>query len=171
MDAAKVQRSKSFVALTTNPPMREIISATDPAEARAKILALEASMRPLPQIDCPLKHHFAPGSYAREIFLPAGSLVVGKIHKHAHVNVISQGHCTVYTDTGTRELRAPVTFVSEPGTKRVVLAHADTVWTTVHVTNETDLTKIEDEVIATSYDELAQLEQVKTMLLEVEADT
>jgi hypothetical protein len=40
-------------------------------------------------------------------------------------------------------------LISPAGTKRVVLAHEDTVWVTVHINadNGTDLKKIEDEVI------------------------
>jgi hypothetical protein len=45
-------------------------------------------------------------------------------------------------------MTAPYTFVSEVGTKRVVHALEETIWTTVHVTDETDLEKIEDYVIA-----------------------
>lgn len=97
---------------------------------------------------CPVTHHFAPGAYGREIRMPAGLIVVGKIHKHAHVNVISQGYCVVFTEhEGMQELRAPCTFVSSPGTKRAVLVLEDTVWTTVHVTDKTDLAEIEREVI------------------------
>lgn len=131
------------------------IAAWNALTPRERILQLEASMRELPQGEFPLRHHFAPGSYAREIFLPAGSIVVGKIHKHAHVNVVSMGRCSVYTEDGLVDIEAPDTFISKPGTKRVVLAHTDTVWTTVHATEETDLTRIEAEVIAPSYDALA----------------
>ena len=73
------------------------------------------------------------------------------------MNVISKGRVTVYTEDGCRDLEAPITFISEVGTKRAVLAHEETVWTTVHVTSETDLDKIEEHVIAKSYDELALL--------------
>lgn len=104
---------------------------------------------------CPVRHHFAPGSYAREMELPAGLLVVGKIHKHAHINVISKGHVMVYTEhEGALELKAPCTFVSSPGTKRVVYVAEDTTWTTVHVTDKTDLAEIEREVIADDFQEV-----------------
>lgn len=104
---------------------------------------------------CPVNHHFAPGAYGREMFLPAGMVVVGKIHKHAHVNVISQGRVQVFTEHGgLQELSAPCTFVSTPGTKRVVHVVEDTVWTTVHVTDKTDLAEIEREVIATDFPEV-----------------
>lgn len=123
-------------------------------EVREKILSLEASLKEMEQIDCPVKHHFAPGSYAREILLPAGSLVVGKIHHHSHVNVISQGECYVLTEDGVKHLKAPLTFVSLAGTKRVVYSVTDVVWTTIHVTEETDLEKIEAHVIAPTYNDL-----------------
>jgi len=104
---------------------------------------------------CPVKHHFAPGAYGREMFLPAGMVVVGKIHKHAHVNVISKGRVQVFTEhDGVLELSAPCTFVSSPGTKRAVHVIEDTVWTTVHVTDKTDLADIEREVIATDFSEV-----------------
>ena len=106
---------------------------------------------------CPVKHHFAPGSYGREMTLPAGMVVVGKIHKHAHINVISKGRVQVFTEQGgVLELAAPCTFVSSPGTKRVVHVLEETVWTTVHVTDKTDLAEIEREVIATDFMEVEQ---------------
>lgn len=106
--------------------------------------------------NCPVRHIFAPGAYAREMTIPAGTIIVGKIHKHAHLNFITKGRVKVATEFGTHEFAAPYTFVSQPGTKRVVHALEDVLWTTVHVTDETDLAKIEDEVIAKSYDALDQ---------------
>lgn len=104
---------------------------------------------------CPVKHHFAPGAYGREMTLPADHVVVGKIHKHAHINVISKGRVQVFTEQdGVLELAAPCTFVSSPGTKRVVHVLDETVWTTVHVTDKTDLAEIEREVIATDFSEV-----------------
>lgn len=104
---------------------------------------------------CPVKHHFAPGAYGREMTLPAGLVVVGKIHKHAHINVISKGRVQVFTEQdGVLELAAPCTFVSHPGTKRVVHVLEETVWTTMHVTDKTDLAEIEREVIATDFSEV-----------------
>jgi len=86
--------------------------------------------------------------------IPAGGLIIGKIHRHAHVNTISKGRVLVVTEFGKHEIIAPCTFISEPGTKRVVLAQEDTVWTTYHPTEETDLEKIEAHVIAPSFEAL-----------------
>lgn len=106
--------------------------------------------------NCPVRHIFAPGAYAREMLIPAGTIIVGKIHKHAHLNFITKGSAKVITESGPLEIKAPFTFVSRPGTKRVVHALEDVLWTTVHVTEETDLERIEDHVIAKDYDELEQ---------------
>ena len=121
---------------------------------RERILSLQDRLLELEQVDCPVKHHFSGDSYAREILLPAGSLVIGKIHRHSHVNVISQGECMVLTEDGVRHLKAPLTFISMPETKRVVYAITDVIWTTVHVTSETDLEKVENYVIAPTYNDL-----------------
>lgn len=132
------------------------------AESRAKILDLQNAMMTMESaLDAfPVTHHFAPGVYAREMFLPADHTIIGKIHKHAHLNIISKGKVIVSTEDGTRELDAsdgPVTFTSFAGTKRAVYVIKDTVWTTIHVTDETELDKIEDEIIAESYDDLKLL--------------
>lgn len=128
---------------------------------REAILRLQGAIisegRDVGPASCPVKHHFAPGSYGREMTLPAGLVVVGKIHKHAHINVISKGRVQVFTEQeGVLELAAPCTFVSSPGTKRVVHVLEETVWTTVHVTDKTDLAEIEREVIATDFMEVEQ---------------
>lgn len=109
------------------------------------------------KVNPPVKHYFAKGVYAREMLIPAGTLIIGKIHKHEHLNIISFGRCEVATDQKIELIDGPYTFTSPVGVKRVVLAHTDTLWTTIHVTNETDLEKIEKETIAESYDEVPLL--------------
>lgn len=124
---------------------------------REQILTLETRMRAFEQLECPLTHTFAPGSYARGIQLPAGALVVGKIHKHAHLNIVSRGLVTVVTEFGRMTIDArehPVHFTSQPGTKRALYCHEETWWTTIHLTDKTDLAEIEREIIAQDFVEL-----------------
>lgn len=124
---------------------------------RRQLYELQAAAADLPEVECPLQHVFAPGAYARTILIPAGTVIVGKIHKHSHLNILSKGEVTVVTEGGGKEfLRGPLTMVSPPGTKRAVYAHTDTVWTTVHLTDETDLGKIEEHVIAKTYEDYEQ---------------
>jgi hypothetical protein len=128
-------------------------------EFRQNIMALQDTMMDMTdsQIELPLKHHFAPGAYARECFVPAGTTVVGKIHRHAHINIISRGHGVVATEFGKIEYDArqgPYTFTSLPGTKRAVHAISETIWTTFHVTNATTPEDAETDVIIPSYEAL-----------------
>ena len=105
-----------------------------------------------------LEHFFAPNLYARQMTIPEGHVIVGKIHKHAHVNNISKGKIAVSTEfDGIQIFDAPHQFISTPGTKRAVYALEETIWTTYHPTKETDLAIIEDQVIAKSFDELDAL--------------
>jgi hypothetical protein len=125
--------------------------------SREAILRLQEAMAKYDQVDCPLRHTFAPGVYVREIFLPKDTLIIGKIHKHAHANLVTKGRCTVVTEFGRREVDArngPITFVSEPGAKRALYVHEETIWVTIHQTHLTDLAEIEREIIAPNYSEL-----------------
>lgn len=97
----------------------------------------------LPQTPAPLVHRFAPGVYLREIFMPADTVVIGRIHKTEHFNILVSGSCLIIHDDGSREeLRAPMTFVSQAGVQKVLYIIEDMVWQTVHPTDETDLEKL-----------------------------
>jgi len=136
---------KSLVPMSTEKPFRE------------RIFALQDAVAKIPQFDFPLQHSFIDGVYVRTIFIPAGMVIVGKIHKHSHANILSKGKVSVMTEDGGLEvLEGPLTMTSPAGCKRAVYAHTDTTWTTIHRTDETDLEKIEDWVIAKSYEEYEQ---------------
>ena len=86
--------------------------------------------------------------YGRELFMPAGTLIVGKVHKHEHLAIMIYGDITVYTVAGgVQRLTGYNMMVSPPETKRVVYPHADTLWVTIHASDERDLVKLEDELI------------------------
>lgn len=140
-------------------------------EIRAAIQKLEAEMRTAQ--DCgeiektdindilPLQHFHAPGTYGRQIILKKMNWAIGKIHRHAHLNFVIAGKALVLTEDGLMVITAPYTFVSTVGAKRFVMALEDTIWATVHATNETDLGKIEADVIATDYDTLGIIENLE----------
>lgn len=93
------------------------------------------------------------------MFIRGGTILTGKIHRHEHMVVVLQGSVTIYTVDGRRMAKAGDAFVSPRGTKRVAIAHEDTRWLTIEATDETDLNRIEDEMIVSDpveWDELAQ---------------
>lgn len=115
---------------------------------RDKVNAAEALMRELPQIEMPVTHHFSKGVYARELFIPKGTVLTGKIHKEENLNIMLKGELSVLIGDEIKRVRAPFIVVSPPGTKRIAFAHEDTIWVTVHGTDERDLEKIEQRFIA-----------------------
>lgn len=163
----------SYVSsLPVNAPNGEVMALNgefSKSEIRSKIINLQTEMMDAQTSGAfgnetmdekfPLTHRFTDGAYSREMLIKQGMLIIGKIHKHAHFNFISQGKVAVLTEDGPMVIKAPYQFVSTAGTKRVVLALEDTVWTTVHVTNETDLAKVEEHVIAPDYDALALFQE------------
>jgi quercetin dioxygenase-like cupin family protein len=143
-------------------------------EGILKMIADGAVKDTLP--DCKLTHYYAPidenygcGTYARQMFIPKGTLIIGKIHRHQHLNFIMQGKVSVSTEFGPKYFEAPCIFVSEVGLKRAVIAEEDTIWVTVHLTKhlgEENLAKMEEEVIAPSYKELGLIDSTKDLITE-----
>lgn len=129
-----------------------------PEEMRSRIMALESAMLAMPerQIEIKTTHHFAPGVYMREIFIPKGTTLTGKIHKTEHLNILSQGDLSVWTEDGMKRFKASTVITSQPGIKRVGYAHEDSVWITVHPNpkGETDIEKIEQMLIAKTFEEV-----------------
>jgi len=83
-----------------------------------------------------------------------------------NLNICTKGRISVITEQdGLKHIEAPAVIVSPPGVKRVAFAHEDSVWMTLHATEETDLDKIEEIFIAKNYDEVEFLEEHKKPLL------
>lgn len=123
--------------LTLTPPVVPML---------ARVSALEGAMHALPdnvKLAIEPVHRFAQGLYAREVTLPAGSVAVGHQHTQEHICIISKGIVRVVSDDGTREIAAPATMIMPAGTKNCVYALTDTVWTTIHATELTDVAEIE----------------------------
>lgn len=108
---------------------------------------LEASLAGLPAAVMPVTHRFTPGLYIREIFIPKDTLLTSMEHKTEHPFVISKGRIGVRSGTEETIYEAPYTGITKPGTRRVLYAFEDTIWTTFHPTKETDVEKIAAEIL------------------------
>jgi len=99
-------------------------------------------------INPPLKHIFTPGLYIREIYMPAGSCIVSKIHNTEHPFIISKGTVSVMTEEEEVLITAPHTGITKPGTRRLLFCHTDVVWTTVHAcVDGENVDQIEERII------------------------
>jgi hypothetical protein len=131
---------------------------------RAKMESLEdAIINDCEQIELKAEHYFAHGTYTRELFIPKGTVLTGKIHRESCINIISKGSILVLTDEGDKEIHAPYTFVSGSGVKKAGYALEDTIWINVHPwEGEQDLDLIENQVIVPSYEQL-EFEQAQRL--------
>ena len=72
------------------------------------------------QAVCPVTHHLENGLYTREIFMPAGQLVISFIHKQNHPSFFMEGDMSLLMDTGeVQRVKAPMTVHTEVGTQSV----------------------------------------------------
>jgi quercetin dioxygenase-like cupin family protein len=118
-----------------------------PAPTRAQIDRLEGAMRQMPQIDIPVTNTFGPGFYARTIHIAAGTTLTGKVHSTEHIFIVSKGTIALATEDGERLVHAPFQMVCRPGLKRVGHAITDVECTNIHITDETDMARLEAALI------------------------
>ena len=118
------------------------ISMTD------KIDALKAAVKNVPQVVMPTRHFLVEGMYARQILIPAHTAFVGRKHKKPHYFMCLAGGAMVTADDGSiHNVRAGMVLMSALGTQRIGVTYADTVFVGIFRTDETDLAKIEDDLV------------------------
>jgi len=134
--------------------MNKVVRQNKP-EINQCICAMEEYLKDFEQTELPLKHHFAYGTYTREMFLPADTYVTGKIHRHSCINILAKGKVCVVTEEGQYDIEAPYVFVSGNGVKKALYVFEDSIWITVHPwSGDEDLEKIGEEMIVSSYEQL-----------------
>jgi len=140
--ATKETRSinaNSWIAYT------DLIPTSDFTDADVEIL--EAAFLQEEQVDCPVRHHFGPGVYIREVVLPAGSYIIGHRHNSPHLNVMLEGRLTLINADGTRtELAAPQTFIAPAG-RKIEYIHETVRWQNIYATEETDVETLETQLL------------------------
>jgi hypothetical protein len=113
---------------------------------REKLDRLETILKAGETIELPVKHHFARGVYAREMFIPKGIVVVGRVHKYSQISICSRGDISVLTEAGIKRVQAGAHIVAPAGIKRAVYTHEDTVFTTICHTHTRDADLLLEEL-------------------------
>ena len=119
-----------------------------------KVLALQAELSKLPQYEPETKHYFHGNMYCREVWRPAGVLVVGAVHKKEHFYLIVSGTVGITTDDGVQEITGPHLFSSKPGTKRAVYAVTDALCMTFHALEAKTVEEAEAELVEAEPDNM-----------------
>lgn len=133
---------------------KQQIRALSNEPVNLSIVALQKQMTDMEQLEIKVWHHFIGDHiYVREMFMPAGSVIVGKIHKKQHLLQVQIGSVKVTSKEYSGILRGPIAYNSGPGAKRALLALSDCFISTVHEVSSTDLDKIEAELIADTFED------------------
>jgi hypothetical protein len=115
-----------------------------------KVGSLLGTVNDMPLIECEERHHFGPGIYIKEVTMPAGAVIVGKVHKVEHMCIMLTGRMILVQEDGTKtELVAPATFVAKPG-RKVAYIIDTTVFQNIYATDETDVEKLENMFVDNS---------------------
>lgn len=129
------------------PPVEMTMSAR---EFERQAVALAHAMREVIwEIHAPVDHAFTPGVYTRTIHMPAGSTVVGNLHKTEHQNVILSGSAIVVMNGIRVEVKAGDVITSAAGVRKVLHILEDCKWMTIHPnpTNARDIATLEGYIV------------------------
>ena len=133
------------------------VSVITTDERREKLNQLETAMLQEDQVNIPVEHRFSGGIYAREITIPKGTLLTGRIHKFDHFDIMLSGDVTVSTDNGeVKRLTGLNIMEGKAGKKRAGFAHEDTHWITFHCAEERDPEEMYEFLTCGSFQELEE---------------
>lgn len=98
----------------------------------AKPEVLERLYLDMPQVECPVVHHFGPGVYIREIHMAKGIVALGHHQRFDHLNVMLCGKVAMICDDDVvRVVEAPYIYTGKPGRKFGYIME-DVVWQNVY---------------------------------------
>lgn len=144
--------------------MNEMAKKARDIAHRDKIFELEAEMLKHEQIELDCFHHFAHGTYTRELHIPAGVMLTGAIHVNSTINILSSGKMRLVTKDGPVDIEASTVMVSGPGEKKAGYALTDCVFLNVFPWNGTDtVEQVVDKMTVDSVQALKEREGLKCL--------
>ena len=100
------------------------------------------------------RHYFGENLYVRSLVIPAGTALVGHIHKQDRVCIIAAGEVTFSDEfLGTKTVKAPWVGEFKAGSKTAVYAHTDTMWLACLGTDSRDKNNMVDKLVVSSHEE------------------
>jgi len=121
-----------------------------------EILRIEAQILQMPQVELPIEHYQIKGVYARSMFIPAGTLLTGKIHNFESIAILAKGTIRITNGTESYVISEGHIMVDQPGIKRLGYAETDVVFITVHRTDNIEIEAIENELVSATFEEYEQ---------------
>lgn len=108
------------------------------------------------KLELPSTHYQIDGVYVRSLFIPAGTMLTGKIHNFENIAILAQGTIKIADSDKSYEISAPYIMVDKPGVKRLGYAVTDVTFITVHRTDKKEIDEIEEELVSKDFEEFEQ---------------
>lgn len=114
---------------------------------KEKVAFLAHEFSKLPHVPTTLEHEVQDGLYVRTLHIPAGTLLIGRAHRHGHECCLVEGSIILVTPERKLRVDAVTTVHSTPGYHMVLYAITDCIGRTVHPnpTNSHDFDAMENE--------------------------
>lgn len=135
--------------LVTGDPALSYLKTLEEAPTLRDVQDLQERMLQMPQVECARRTFFADGLGSAVLAIPAGSLIVGKMHKRSHMNMLVKGRMRLWSasDETWQEVEAPLMVVSPAMEKRMAETITDCIWATFHATDAKTAEDMEADVI------------------------
>jgi quercetin dioxygenase-like cupin family protein len=121
-----------------------------------EILRIEQELLQMPQVELPIEHYQIDGVYARSMFIPAGTILTGKIHNFESIAILAKGRIRITNGTESYIISEGHIMVDKPGVKRLGYAETDVIFITVHRTDNIEIEAIEKELVSATFEEYQQ---------------
>jgi quercetin dioxygenase-like cupin family protein len=94
-----------------------------------------------------ITHHFADKLYAKQAEIAQGTLVTKHTHNFSHLSILAQGKVQVTTPDTSQIYSGYACIEIKANVEHTILALEDSVWFCIHVSDEKDVTKIDESIL------------------------
>jgi len=94
-----------------------------------------------------LVHHFSDGLYAKQMIIPADTMILKHTHSFSHLSILASGKVAVMRGDEVDVIEAPACIEIKAGLVHGVKALTDCVWFCIHATDEKDASKVDNVLI------------------------
>lgn len=109
----------------TPPTQMDLMAET----FKSNVGGLANHLRAMDNDTTSIVEYFASDSYVREMVIPAGTCVIGRVHKTDCINILLEGEIVIVDNDGNRkEMKAPQVFIAKAGHQKAGFAIKDTRW-------------------------------------------
>lgn len=92
-------------------------------------------------------HHFSDGLYAKQMIIPADTMILKHTHSFSHLSILAAGKVAVMQGDDAEIIEAPACIEIKAGLVHGVKALTDCVWFCIHSTDEKDASKVDNVLI------------------------